>query len=143
MALKNFLVAALVLSASTAVLSRDHGVRTAAPAACAACGTVQEVHAEKRQGEGGAAGIVGGALVGGLLGHQIGGGRGKTLATVGGAAAGGYVGNEVQKRANSRTVWVTTVRMSDGSVRRFEQQARPAWGAGSAVRAANGHLQRL
>lgn len=36
-----------------------------------------------------------GAVVGGLLGHQIGGGRGKTLATVAGALLGGYAGNEV------------------------------------------------
>ena len=43
------------------------------------------------------AGTAIGAVAGGLLGHQVGGGRGKTLATVGGAVAGGYVGNRVQK----------------------------------------------
>ncbi len=31
-----------------------------------------------------------GALVGGILGHQIGGGSGKTLTTLAGAGAGGY-----------------------------------------------------
>ena len=36
-----------------------------------------------------------GAVVGGLLGHQVGGGNGKTLATVAGALIGGYAGNEV------------------------------------------------
>ena len=140
--MKRILLAALVLSAAGSALPRDHHVRTAAPQ-CAGCGTVQEVHAEKRKGQGGAAGVVGGALVGGLLGHQVGGGSGKTLATIGGAAGGAYVGNEVQKQANSRTVWVTTVRMSDGSVRRFEQERRPGWGAGSAVRAGQHGLQRL
>src|SRR3569832_1466592 len=39
------------------------------------------------------AGTAIGAVAGGLLGHQIGGGTGRTLATVGGAAAGGYAGN--------------------------------------------------
>jgi len=39
-----------------------------------------------------------GALVGGVLGHQVGGGNGRTLATVAGAAAGGYAGNRIQKR---------------------------------------------
>ena len=97
---------------------------------CASCGVVQQVHQEKRKGKGGAAGIIGGAVVGGLLGHQIGGGTGNTLATVGGAAAGGYAGNEVQKRVNSKTVWVTRVRMRDGSIRTFEQAARPGWSAG-------------
>lgn len=43
------------------------------------------------------AGTAIGAVAGGLLGHQVGGGKGKTLATVGGAVAGGYVGNQVQK----------------------------------------------
>lgn len=95
--------------------------------------TVQEVHAVKRKGEGGAVGMVGGAVVGGLLGHQVGGGTGKTLATVGGAAAGAYAGNEVQKQVNSKTVWVTKVRMKDGSFRTFEQEAKPGWKAGQLV----------
>ena len=36
-----------------------------------------------------------GAVVGGLLGHQIGGGNGKKIATVAGVLLGGYAGNEV------------------------------------------------
>ena len=43
-------------------------------------------------------GIGVGAVVGGLLGNQVGGGTGKTLATVVGAVGGGYVGNEIAKR---------------------------------------------
>src|SRR3569623_955134 len=43
-------------------------------------------------------GIGGGAVVGGLLGSQVGGGHGKTLATIAGAVGGGYVGNEIAKR---------------------------------------------
>ena len=39
-----------------------------------------------------------GAVVGGLLGSQVGGGNGKTLATIAGAIGGGYLGNEVAKR---------------------------------------------
>jgi len=39
------------------------------------------------------AGTVGGAIVGGLLGSTIGGGRGRTAATAIGAGAGGYIGN--------------------------------------------------
>ena len=38
-----------------------------------------------------------GAVAGGLLGNQIGGGDGQTVATVAGAAAGGYAGSKVQK----------------------------------------------
>jgi uncharacterized protein YcfJ len=39
-----------------------------------------------------------GAVVGGLLGNQIGSGDGKTLATIAGAVGGGYVGNEIAKK---------------------------------------------
>jgi outer membrane lipoprotein SlyB len=140
--MKRVLLATLALCAATAGFT---GEPTSAPAPislCASCGTVQDVHVEKRKGEGGALGIIGGALVGGLLGHQIGGGSGKTLATVGGAAAGGYAGNEVQKHVNSRNVWVTTVRMRDGSIRRFEQGSRPGWSHGSVVKAVGKSLQK-
>jgi uncharacterized protein YcfJ len=37
-------------------------------------------------------GAIAGAVIGGILGHQIGGGRGKDIATVGGAVAGAAVG---------------------------------------------------
>lgn len=40
-------------------------------------------------------GTVAGLAVGGIAGHGIGAGTGRTLATVGGAAAGGYVGNQL------------------------------------------------
>ena len=42
-------------------------------------------------------GAVVGGLVGALAGHQVGGGKGKTLATVGGAAAGAFEGHEIPK----------------------------------------------
>lgn len=45
-----------------------------------------------------ALGIGIGAIVGGLAGNQVGGGKGRTLATIAGAVGGGYVGNEIAKR---------------------------------------------
>lgn len=42
------------------------------------------------------AGTAIGAVAGGLLGNQIGGGKGKTLATVAGAVGGGYAGNRIE-----------------------------------------------
>ncbi len=41
-------------------------------------------------------GTVAGAVIGGLVGNQVGGGSGRRLATVGGAVAGGAVGRNVQ-----------------------------------------------
>jgi len=48
------------------------------------------------------AGTVIGAVAGGVIGHQFGGGSGKTLATVGGAVAGGAIGNHIQKEHQRR-----------------------------------------
>ena len=111
--------------------------------ACEDCGSVQSVIKEKRKGEGGAMGIVGGAVVGGLLGNQVGKGNGKTLATVGGAVAGGFAGNEVQKHVTAKEVWVTKVQLKDGSVRRFEQEAQPAWKTGEVVKVHRDGIARL
>lgn len=40
-------------------------------------------------------GMAAGAVLGGVIGHQIGGGRGKTVATIGGAALGAFAGSRV------------------------------------------------
>lgn len=54
-------------------------------------------HKAPVQDRGRVAGTAIGAVVGGVLGNQIGAGSGRTLATVGGAVAGGYAGNRIQK----------------------------------------------
>jgi uncharacterized protein YcfJ len=41
--------------------------------------------------------MVAGAVVGGLLGNQLGKGDGKTLTTIAGAVGGGYVGREIDR----------------------------------------------
>jgi outer membrane lipoprotein SlyB len=115
-------------------LQLQQGQAPAPARVCHDCGTVQEVRHEKQKGEGGAVGIIAGAAAGGLLGNQVGKGNGKTLATVGGAVAGGFVGNEVQKRVTSKEVWVTQIKMRDGSLRNFEHATQPAWKTGSQVR---------
>lgn len=49
-----------------------------------------------------------GALVGGILGHQVGGGSGKSLATVAGAGVGGIAGNKIQQNAQQIDTYTTT-----------------------------------
>lgn len=56
------------------------------------------------------AGTAIGAVAGGLVGSQIGGGSGKTLATVAGVAAGGYAGNQVQKNMQEKSTVQRTER---------------------------------
>jgi uncharacterized protein YcfJ len=47
--------------------------------------------------DGNAGGTVAGAVIGGLLGNQVGGGNGKKAATAAGAVVGGVIGNKVDK----------------------------------------------
>jgi uncharacterized protein YcfJ len=68
------------------------------------CRDVLVSHRAPVQDQNRIAGSAIGAVVGGLLGNQFGGGSGKTLATVGGAVAGGYAGNQVQKGMQNRDV---------------------------------------
>ncbi|NID14432.1 glycine zipper 2TM domain-containing protein [Luteibacter yeojuensis] len=56
------------------------------------------------------AGTAIGAVAGGLLGNQIGGGKGRTLATVAGAVGGGYAGHEIQQRRQETNTVTSTVR---------------------------------
>ncbi|NRR32050.1 glycine zipper 2TM domain-containing protein [Oxalobacteraceae bacterium] len=47
-------------------------------------------------------GIGAGAVIGGLLGNQVGKGNGRTLATVAGVIGGGMLGNQVQKQVQQQ-----------------------------------------
>ena len=92
-------------------------------------GTVTDVREVQVKGEGSGVGVVAGAVVGGLLGNQIGRGSGNTIATVGGAVAGGYAGNEVEKNVKKSTLFKTTVQFEDGSVHSYTLGQRYAVGA--------------
>lgn len=99
-----------------------------AASVCAQCGKVESVAAVTQKGEATGLGVVGGAVVGGLVGSQIGGGSGKNVATVLGAVGGGVAGNEVEKRARATTSFQVKVRMDDGSLRTLTQATAPAVG---------------
>ena len=49
-----------------------------------------------------------GAVAGGVIGHQFGGGRGKDVATVVGALGGGYAGNQIQGSLQESDTYTTT-----------------------------------
>jgi uncharacterized protein YcfJ len=105
---------------------------------CADCGTVTDVRSYEVKGEGSGVGIAIGAVAGGLLGNQIGGGSGKKIATVAGAVGGGYAGNEIEKRRNSQTRWDVSVQMDDGSTTTLPYSTAPGVSAGQKVRVVNG-----
>ncbi len=114
---------------------QDQKAKAAQVAAlCDTCGIVTGVRSEKRKGKGGALGILGGAVGGGLLGSQVGKGDGKTVATVGGAVGGAVIGNELQKQFSKTTVHITSIQMKDGSARSYESEKAPTWAVGNSVK---------
>jgi len=106
---------------------------------CDTCAVVNNAHTETRKGKGSGLGVAGGALAGGVLGHQLGGGGGKTALTVLGAVGGAVAGNAVERNMKKTQVWVTTVTQRDGSSRRFEASSDPALKVGDVVTLADGH----
>ncbi|QKZ03285.1 MULTISPECIES: glycine zipper 2TM domain-containing protein [Pseudomonas] len=72
------------------------------------CHDVAVTHRRAVQDQHQVAGTVLGAVGGGLLGHMVGGGKGKTLATVAGAVGGGYAGNKVQEHMQNGDTYTTT-----------------------------------
>ena len=108
-------------------------------AVCGTCGTVESVQPVSIKGTGSGLGVAGGAVAGGLLGHQMGGGSGKTALTVLGVVGGALAGNEVEKRARAITEYDVQVRMEDGSVRTV-RQSQPI-SAGTRVQLNNGELR--
>ncbi len=103
-------------------------------------GTVESVTPITQEGQATGLGAVGGAVAGGLLGHQIGGGNGRTVATVLGALGGGVAGNMVEQRVRSDTEYQVRVRMEDGSTRVVTYHQRPDLGVGQRVRVENGEI---
>lgn len=101
----------------------------ASNATAARQGKVTDVREVQVKGQGSGVGVVAGAVVGGLLGNQIGKGSGNTIATVGGAVAGGFAGNEVEKNVKKSTRFKTTVQFEDGSVHDYTLGQRYALGA--------------
>lgn len=95
-------------------------------------------------GSGIGVGAIAGAVVGGVLGNQVGGGTGKTVATVAGAAGGAYVGNEIEKSRQQKTAdaYKVTVRMDSGSYQTVTQGDNAGLRVGDRVRIDNGYVQR-
>jgi len=113
-----------------------HGVKLAS--ICKGCGVVSNAHTETRKGKASGVGAVGGAVVGGVVGHQFGGGNGKTAMTALGAVGGGLAGNEIEKDMKKYTVWITTVTFRDGTRHTYERTSNPGLRTGDVVKLSNG-----
>jgi len=113
----------------------------AAISVCAECGVIESVREVDAKGKGSGLGAIGGAVVGGLLGNQVGAGRGKDAMTVVGAVGGAVAGNEVEKRVKTSKSYEVTVRLNDGSSRVISEAGQPSWHPGDKVKVVNGAIQ--
>lgn len=128
-----------VAAPAPAAMPSPPPVAAKAPA-CELCGKVVDVRAVEVASKPSGVGVVAGAVVGGLLGNQVGGGSGKTLATVAGAVGGGYAGNEIEKRTRKATAYEVDVMMESGERRSFSFETQPAWREGDRVKVVDGQL---
>jgi outer membrane lipoprotein SlyB len=110
------------------------------PASCSSCGRVESVNAIQHAAKPSGVGMVAGAVLGGVLGNQVGGGNGRKVATVAGAVGGGYAGNEIEKSSRATTSYQVRVRMDGGEIRSFPYAQPPGWGVGDRVRVVDGQL---
>jgi outer membrane lipoprotein SlyB len=108
---------------------------------CQNCGTVDSIREITTRGDSNGLGAAGGAVVGGLLGNQVGGGHGRQAMTVVGAIGGALAGNQIQKQVNGTRSYETTVHMDNGSTRTVAQETQPGWHGGEHVKIVNGVVQ--
>ncbi|MFS2015283.1 glycine zipper 2TM domain-containing protein [Massilia sp. CT11-108] len=106
--------------------------------ACGNCGVVESTRELITRADGSGIGAAGGAIVGGLLGNQVGSGHGRQAMTVAGAIGGAIAGNQIEKRVEATRSYETVVRMNDGSTRAVSQAAEPQWHDGDHVRIVDG-----
>ncbi len=116
--------------------------QSAAPAICNECGKVLAVNVTEKAGDGGAVGMITGGVAGALLGHQVGGGRGKDIATLAGAAGGAYAGNKVEQHMRTTTLWTVSVQYENGQKSSYNFDQDPGLKAGDHVRSAGGSIAR-
>lgn len=91
-----------------------------------------QIQADSRAG--GLLGTGGGAIIGGLLGSQVGGGSGRQLATVAGALGGSVAGSAAEDRANRVAALEMEIRRDDGTDVVVVQRADHQYQAGQRVR---------
>jgi len=112
------------------------------PAAYTDSGRVVAIDVVRGQGHTSGGGAIAGAIVGGVLGHQVGSGRGNDVATAAGAIGGAVAGNEIEKRRNDDEYYRVTVQLRDGREASFTQPSLDGLRVGDRVRVTEGRLYR-
>jgi outer membrane lipoprotein SlyB len=80
--------------------------------------------------------------VGGVIGHQIGSGRGNTAATVAGAAGGAYAGHQIEKNKNTKVSYQVVLKMDSGDTRYFNFSQPTSYKIGDKIKIVDKKLVR-
>ncbi len=107
---------------------------------CVNCGVVEAINAVEVKGEGSYLGMIAGGVAGALLGSQVGGGRGTTVAEVAGAAGGAYAGHEIERKMKATKHYEVVVRLENGGTRTVSYATQPGFAVGARVRLENDTL---
>ena len=90
------------------------------------------------------AGVILGAVIGGVVGNRFGGGTGRALATGAGAVGGAIVGNAIETgNLREGEVFRVQVRFDNGAVRDFDFQRIDDLRTGDRVKFERGQLHRV
>lgn len=130
------------VSASTA--AKNMGPSTAKNVApvCAECGKVTASKIVEKKGESTPLGMIAGGVAGAVLGHQVGGGRGKDIATIAGAAGGAYAGHKIEENVRSTKSWVVSVHFDNGTDQDFSFAVDPGYATGDAVKLSGNSISK-
>ena len=123
---------------ATAVLDEPLMLGTSVAQACHDCGVVEAVRTVEIDGGPGYAGAIAGGVIGAILGSQVGGGDGRTLAGILGAVGGGHIGREIERSQSKRTRYDVVVRLPNGVSQTRRYDAPPPFKVGDRVRLTGG-----
>lgn len=114
--------------------------RPAAPVAL--LGEVRHIETLTERPKGTGVGAATGAVIGGVLGYQVGDGNGQKAATAAGAIGGGLLGNKIERDRNTRVVgYNVQVQLDNGQTRTFRRDSLGGLQVGSRVKVEGASLQ--
>ncbi|HWU35212.1 MAG TPA: glycine zipper 2TM domain-containing protein [Methylovorus sp.] len=97
-------------------------------------GVVESVRTVKLEGTKSPVGTAGGAVVGGVAGSTVGGGKGQAIATVLGAIVGGLAGSAAEEGLTRKDGLEITVKLDSGTMIAVVQEADDQFQPGERVR---------
>jgi len=95
---------------------------------------VDQVRQVTIQGDTNGVGTIAGGIIGGIAGSGVGGGRGQSIGAAVGAVLGGVAGQKMEQNSGTRPGLEITVRMDNGSLRAYVQDADVQFRVGERVR---------